>query len=336
MPKDFIGSSRPFDIGACKSKVENVVHFGFCVDIESLPRLVIIWQYCYSGYNKIRPKHGNQFSDRGHYIDLHPPPAQGGASPGLTSWTIRLIRANQEFDTGNICVENWLTICNNLLMDHQQHYWYIKNSSRAVQNTNNSIYVLNTAADWLTAVAASYWSAVRGGGRGGAGGARAVITAGVCWGCKVNVTLWETSAGRPQHCPSRNIHNNSISREMRRKAALPHRAQLKKLQFDEYWLETNMTKLRRWVTAEARAPQEISQSEKQFVISQTRSKRSNCINTLEPSTKFRESFPPTISFTHKYPNFTVIKHQFSNCLLDCERASKLSIVLWNFVDSSNQ
>ena len=85
MPKGFIGSSRPFDIGACKIKVENVVHFGFCVDIESLPRLVIIWQYCYSGYNKIRPKHGNQFSDRGHYIDLHPPPAQGGASPGLTS-----------------------------------------------------------------------------------------------------------------------------------------------------------------------------------------------------------------------------------------------------------
>ena len=116
----------------------------------------------------------------------------------ISSGTIRLIRANQEFDTGNICVENWLTICNNLLMDHQQHYWYIKNSSRAVQNTNNSIYVLNTAADWLTAAAASYWSAARGGGRGGAGGARAVITAGVCWGCKVNVTLWETSASQPQ------------------------------------------------------------------------------------------------------------------------------------------
>ena len=84
-----------------------------------------------------------------------------------------------------------------------------------------------------------------------------------------------------------------------------------------------MTKLRRWVTAEARAPQEISQSEKQFVISQTRSKRSNCINTLEPSTKFRDSFPPMISFTDKYPNFTVIKYQLSMCLLDCERASKL-------------
>ena len=54
--------------------------------------------------------------------------------------------------------------------------------------------MLNTATDWLTAAAASYWSAARGGGRGGAGGARAVITAGVCWGCKVNVTLWETSA----------------------------------------------------------------------------------------------------------------------------------------------
>ena len=61
----------------------------------------------------------------------------------ISSGTIRLIRANQEFDTGNICVENWLTICNNLLMDHQQHYWYIKNSSRALQNTNNSIYLLN-------------------------------------------------------------------------------------------------------------------------------------------------------------------------------------------------
>ena len=117
-----------------------------------------------------------------------------GESGSISRGIIRLILANQEFDTGNICVENWLTICNNLLMDHQQHYWYIKNSSRAVQNTNNSIYVLNTAADWLTAAAASYWSAARGGGRGGAGGARAVITAGVCWGCKVNVTLWETSA----------------------------------------------------------------------------------------------------------------------------------------------
>ena len=61
----------------------------------------------------------------------------------ISSGTIRLIRANQEFDTGNICVWNWLTICNNLLMDHQQHYWYIKNSCRAIQNTNNSIYLLN-------------------------------------------------------------------------------------------------------------------------------------------------------------------------------------------------
>ena len=85
-----------------------------------------------------------------------------------------------------------------------------------------------------------------------------------------------------------------------------------------------MTKLRRWVTAEARAPQEISQSEKQFVISQTRSKRSNCINTLELSTKFRERLcntiikwilkansPSMINFVDKFLNITVFKRQFS-------------------------
>ena len=70
----------------------------------------------------------------------------------------QLMPTNQEFDTGNICVENWLTICNNLLMDHQQHYWYIKNSCRALQNTNNSICVLYTTCDWLAAVSLSHWT----------------------------------------------------------------------------------------------------------------------------------------------------------------------------------
>ena len=79
----------------------------------------------------------------------------------ISSGTIRLIRANQEFDTGNICVENWLTICNNLLMDHQQHYWYIKNSSRALQNTNNSIYLLNNLL-WLAGRRRRLWLDDRG------------------------------------------------------------------------------------------------------------------------------------------------------------------------------
>ena len=74
------------------------------------------------------------------------------------SETSQLMPTNQEFDTGNICVENWLTICNNLLMDHQQHYWYIKNSCRALQNTNNSICVLYTTCDWLAAVSLSHWT----------------------------------------------------------------------------------------------------------------------------------------------------------------------------------
>ena len=202
-----------------------------------------------------------------------------GESGSISRGIIRLILPNQEFDTGNICVENWLTICNNLLMDHQQHYWYIKNSSRALQNTNNSICLLNNRLS-LAGRRRRLWLDDRGEERW-----RWRMSAAVLAGC----LIW--LGGNHHPAESRNIHNNSISREMRRKAALPHRAQLKKLQFDEYWLETNMTKLRRWVTAEARAPQEISQSEKQFVISQTRSKRSNCINTLELSTEFRENFP---------------------------------------------
>lgn len=113
----------------------------------------------------------------------------------ISSGTIRLIRANQEFDTGNICVENWLTICNNLLMDHQQHYWYIKNSSRALQNirTIQSSYWIS-CSDWLAAAELSHWSTEarsdwESNGRQGASGMFEFLVA----ACKVNLTRWEPS-----------------------------------------------------------------------------------------------------------------------------------------------
>ena len=102
-------------------------------------------------------KHGNQFV-RAESVDLVISLARHVKPRGAGLWTSQLIPTNQEFDTGNICVENWLTICNNLLMDHQQHYWYIKNSCRALQNTNNSICVLHTACDWTAAASPSHWT----------------------------------------------------------------------------------------------------------------------------------------------------------------------------------
>ena len=112
----------------------------------------------------------------------------------ISSRTIRLISANQKFDTENICVENWLTICNNLLMDHQQHYWYIKNSNRALQNTNNSISVLNTRHDWPDFDAVRYWSARR-----YVIISRQFVVAEcdflVVAACRVNLTRWEPISG---------------------------------------------------------------------------------------------------------------------------------------------
>ena len=128
-----------------------------------------------------------------------------GESGSISRGIIRLILANQEFDTGNICVENWLTICNNLLMDHQQHYWYIKNSSRALQNTNNSIYLLNNLL-WLAGRRRRLWLDDR-----GEESWRWRLSAAVLAGC----LIW--LGGNHHPAESRNIHNNSISREMRRK-----------------------------------------------------------------------------------------------------------------------
>ena len=138
----------------------------------------------------------------------------------ISSGTIRLIRANQEFDTGNICVGNWLTICNNLLMDHQQHYWYIKNSCRALQNTNNSIYLLNIL---LSLVGRRRGLLLVEGGAGRLGDQ-------YCEGSQRNVFEFPVSSlhvkliwrgGNHHPAGAEYSYNNSISREMRRKDGQP-------------------------------------------------------------------------------------------------------------------
>ena len=139
-------------------------------------------------------KHGNQFV-RAESVDLVISLARHVKPRGAGLWTSQLIPTNQEFDTGNICVENWLTICNNLLMDHQQHYWYIKNSSRALQNirTIQSSYWIS-CSDWLAAAELSHWSTEarsdwESNGRQGASGMFEFLVA----ACKVNLTRWEPS-----------------------------------------------------------------------------------------------------------------------------------------------
>ena len=133
-------------------------------------------------------------------------------------------------------------------MDHQQHYWYIKNSSRALQNTNNSIYLLNNPLS-LVGCRRHLWLDDRRTRGAGGGNCR---QRGDWLGWQHVKLIWLGGNHRPAE--RRNIHNNSLSREMRRPASrgpaspIEYFSELNRLlagsvQFDEYWLETNMTKL---------------------------------------------------------------------------------------------